>query len=415
MLQGVQYAVIGSSLYTMAQNGSLTQVGTGIGGNSFVRMCDNAVCIVIILPGTNIGYTYDLVSNQLKTITDPTFTSLGAIDLGFTDSYVVFMSMNKRTLYNADSADASIGHLTFNNATATPRELGTDAYVGMAVAYRSIVAIGEKTSELFIDNGNLTNSPFSSLPSAFVEMGALPGTAYCIVKQTMGTQGGGVIWVANDRTVQWKNGPSPDKASNPGIEAILEHADFTGSYGMAYSIGGHPMYVLVLPAEKRTLVYDTTTTEWHEMESFGLGYWRPLCIYGGYNKQLVGDSQGGKIGFLDTNVFTEWGTVRASRWVMQSIYDANNRISLRRVEIILGQGLAQLGLNPMLSLRISRDGGLTFHALPMRSLGTTGAYKNRAHWENCGTGRQTVLEFGLSEPVQSWVTDVQVVLSGGRF
>jgi hypothetical protein len=415
MLQGVQYAVIGSALYSMTQDGLLAQVGSGIGGNGFVRMCDNAVCLVIILPGTNVGYTYDLVSNQLKTITDPTFTSLGAIDVGFTDSYVVFMSTNKRTLYSADSADASIGHLTFNNATATPRELGSDLYVGMAIAYRGIVAIGEKSAELFIDNGNLTNSPFSSLPSAFVEMGALPGTAYCIAKQTMGTQGGGVYWVANDRTVQWKNGPNPVKASNPGIDAILEHADVTGSYALVYSCGGHPMYALMLPAEARTLVYDTTTTEWHEMESFGLGRWRPLCIYNGYGKQLVGDSQGGKIGFLDTEVFTEWGTVRSTRWTLQPIYDANNRISLRRVEIVLGQGLAPLGLNPMITLRVSNDGGKTFHALPMRSLGTTGAYKNRAHWENCGTSRKKVLEFELSDPVPSWITDVQVTLSGGRF
>lgn len=414
MMQGVEYAVIGPTLYTVSESGVLTAVGSGIGGNGFVRMTDNSACLVIVIPGTSFGYTYDLGSKTVRAITDENFTFYGAIDVGFDDSYVVFLSTDGRTLYNADSQIVSgQGKITFTAATPLPREFATDKFVGMIVDHRNIMPFGERTSESFVDVGNPTNSPFASLPYSFMEMGCHPLAGYTIVKQDQA-----VFWIANDLTVRRSNGQTPVRVSNHGIDGILEHANLQGCYALAFSNGGHPMVAFVLPNEPRTIVYDCTTNEWHEMASYGLGYWRPLCVHNAFGKYLVGDSQSGKIGILDSNTFTEWDQTRSSSWVHQPIYDATNKISHHRLELVLGQGYAPLvgaGSNPQITLQISDDGGITYVSMPMRSLGETGKYAHSCIWDNLGTAYQRVNRFEFSDPVQTWPADVQTLLSGGRY
>ena len=63
---------------------------------------------------------------------------------------------------------------------------------------------------------------------------------------------------------------------------------------------------------------------------------------------------------------TEWGrTVRTSTWIHQAVYQENNRLSHRRLELVLGGGFAPLtgnpqDVNPEITMSVSDDGGMTF-------------------------------------------------------
>lgn len=418
MMQGVLYAVIGPVLYTVSATGALAQVATGIGGgNSIVRMSDNTACLVIILPGTYTGYTY-VPGTGLAPITDETFTSLGAIDLGFLDTYIVFLAVNGRENYTSDSQEVSgQGPITFTAGTEFPREYGTDAFVGLSIDHREVIAFGERTTEGYIDAGNQTNSPLASAPDTFMEIGALPGTSLAVAKQDQG-----VFWIANDRTVRRKNGQTPVRVSDYGIEAILAKANVTGCYALVYPDSGHLMYAITLPAVGRTLVYDCNTQQWHELASpisagSGVhGQWRPSCIYNAFGKWLVGDSQSGQIGVLDSTVSTEFAANRNSIFTTQSVYDGNNRISHRRLELVMGGGLGNSSaVNPQVTLKVSDDGGKTYRTLPLRSLGAQGEYSQRAVWNNCGMARQRVYQFEVSDAVPMWAPDITAELQGGRW
>jgi hypothetical protein len=419
MMAGVEYTVIGPTLYTVSSVGALTQVGTGIAGTGFVRMVDNTACLVILLPATRTAYTYT-VANGLAQLTNTGFTAYGAIDLGFIDSYIVFLALDGREFFNDDGqAVSGSGPITFTSGAVFPREFGTDSFVGMAIQNRIICMLGQRTSEMYVDAGTpgTTNSPFTNAPDGYMELGMLPGTAYATVKQD-----NSLFWIASDKTVRRLNGQTPVRVSNHGIESILEHLDVTGSYGFPYSIGGHLFVALTFPAADagRTLVYDCTTTEWHELSSYGLGYWRPLCCHNAFGVFLVGDSQSGQIGVLDTSVRTEWGTARSTKWTHQAVYDSNNRISHRRVELVLGGGFASLtgsseAVTPQITLFASDDNGVTFRAFPTRSLGTTGNYTNRVTYFNAGISRQRVYKWELSADVQSWAVDMLCTLEGGRW
>jgi hypothetical protein len=416
MMGGVEYALIGPTLYTLSSVGALTQVGTGIPGSGLVRLTDNTQCLVILVPGSSTAYTYTILEATLTSVTLP----YAAVDCWFMDSYIVFLQANGRGFFNDDGqATSGTGPITFNNGNVFPREFGTDAFVGMCISNRNIFMFGQRTSEVYVDTGasSTVGTPFSDAPNGLLQIGMLPGAQYSAVLQN-----NQIFWLANDRTIRTLNGITPTRASNHGIEGILATLDVTGCYGFAYSMSGHLFVAWTFPAADaaRTLVYDCTTGEWHEMQSFGLGYWRPLCCHNAFGEYLVGDSQGGGIGVLDLSTLTEWSTVRTSSWTYQPVYNENNRLSHRRLELVLGGGFAPLNgaaqnVNPLITLKASDDGGITFRAFPDRSLGTSGQYLNRIVYFNLGMSRQRVYAFELSAAAESWATDTVLEVEGGRW
>lgn len=417
MMASVEYAVIGQTLYTVSSLGVLSSIATGIVGTGLVRMTDNTQCLVILIPGTTTAYTYT-VDNGFAQLTDPGFTAFGAIDLGFIDSFIVFLALNGREFFNDDGQIVSgAGPITFANGNVFPREFGTDKFVGMCIQNRTISILGERTSEFYINTGgsSTVGSPFSNAPDGYMQIGMLPGAAYTAV-----IQDNTFFWLANDRTIRRLNGQTPQRISNHGIECILESIDATGSYGLAYAIGGHLFVAFTFPAAARTIVYDCTTGEWHELSSPATSYWRVLSVHNAFGKYLVGDSQAGQIGVLDTTVRTEWGNPRTTSWIHQFIYDKHNRLSHRRLELVFGGGFAPLSgsqdqTNPFVSLSVSDDGGERFRAFPMRSLGTAAKYNARAVWFGLGIGRDRVYQFSLSSDALTWFTDVTADIEPGRW
>ncbi len=403
MMAGVLYVVSASDLYSVDSQGNATQLGSGIFGSGRVHMTGNGYCLVIILPAYKLGYTWT-VGGSLLPISSSTFTTYGALNVGFIDSYIVFLQQDGRGFYNDDGQITSgTGPITFNNFGQFPREYGTDPFVGMGILDRVIWMFGQLTTEAYIDAGNTAGSPFASAPNNFIEIGCAAGETITKCNQTL-------YFIANDLTVRALNGTTPVRVSNHAIEAILQTMVMTDAYGLAYSLGGHQMIAFTFPTSARTLVYDATTTEWHEMESYGYGYWRPYCQVNAYGLQLLGDSQNtGFIGQLSQSVYSEYGTPMVATWIHQPIYGMHNRIRHRRLELMLGTGesapLTGQGSDPLITLKKSDDGGHTWRTLPTKSLGSEGKRLTRVQWWNLGMARERVYQFNLSDPVALWLTD----------
>jgi hypothetical protein len=399
-MQGLLYAVIGPTLYSVSQLGVLTKLGTGIlGGSSFVRMTDNTACLVILAPNTAC-YTY-----CPNTLSQPNFLPLGlpfpAIDCHFLDSFICFLASNGRLFFNDDGQIVSgQNQITFATGAVFPREFGTDLFVGMGVDHREITNFGLWTSEGYINVGNPIGTPFSSAPQSFTESGCHPLAGYSVALQDQA-----LFYVASDKTVRRKNGQTPQRVSNSGIEAILEHANLQGSYALTPNIAGHPLWVYVMPSAFRTIAYDCLTSEWFEIESYNIGYWRALSYNNAYGRQFVGDSQGGGIGYLDTSVFTEFGVPLVATWVTQPVYSEHNRIISRRLELVVSTGEGGFtGAN--LSLYVSDDSANTFRGFPNRNLGPTGSYYVRATWFNLGQTRSRVYRFSTSDPTPTFTVQI---------
>lgn len=418
MMQGVLYAVIGPTLYSVSSSGALSQIGSGIPGSSFVRMVDNGACLTVLVPNSSVAFTYS-TGGGFQQLTAPGFTSLGAIDLGYIDSFTVFVQQNGQGFFNDDGkAVSGTGQITFNSGAQFLREFGTDPFVGMGIAHRAVTILGQGTGETYIDAGNAVGSPFSAAPDGFIQLGCALQGGYTIAIQDQALH-----FLANDLTIRRLTGQTPTRVSNHGIESVINTANLAGllagAYALTFTYLGHLFYAVTLPAAGRTLVLDVTTGEFHELSSIGTsnGQWRVLCAINAYGKQLVGDSLSGQIGYLDTTASTEFGTTQAMSWTHQAVYSNNQRISHRRLELLIGAGQAtSYTATPFVSLQVSDDGGNTFRAFPMKSLGQLGAYKQRIIWTNLGIGRQRVYQFTVSAPlVSSWVVDCLLDAAAGRF
>lgn len=399
------YAVIGTSLYSVASNGATTDIGD-IPGTDRVSMADNGNDLVIVRPETADGYHYN--GSTTVQITDLVFLGFGgAIRVGFVDGYFVFLPPSSNRVFNS-----GLNAVTFNALEVFTAEGQSGNIRGLLVDHREILLPKELTTELWYDAANDTGSPFSRSPDGLLNIGTAAGAS-------IGQQDNSPFWLANDKTFRRLASATPQKVSQYGIDSQVQRLTrFDDCFPMNYSIDGHLFIAFTFPNDGRTFVYDCATEEWHERESYGLGRWRANCTVQAYGKQLVGDSITGRIGILDPSTFYEWGEPQVVEWTYQPIYAQRNTVSLNRFEVAINTGNAPLtgqGSNPLITLKLSRNGGNTFRTLPTKSLGRTGKYEARAVWWQLGSGREIVPRIQLSDPVPVFSTDTQIEATGARF
>jgi len=409
MPDGTLYVVAGASMYRVGQDGTLTQLsGTAIGGNGPVRVATNGTDIVVC-PGDGTGY-YTSDGSTVGQINDPVFTQGGGgADPVFIDQYIVFRRRNSAQFFNTGLNSLTFNALDFASAEGAPGYL-----VGLLANNRELVLLKEHSTELWYNAGNPSGSPFSRSPSGFKEA---PG---CGASLSLCTQDNAPFMVASDRTVR-RLGSVWEKVSHPGIEGILQQmTQISDCIALPYTQEGHLFIAFTFRHAGRTLVYDVTTREWHERDSIintaSLGYWRPSCILQAYGKQIVGDSQSGKLGILDPNTHEEWGEPQRVDITWQPVYANRNRVFVYAFELHVGAGVGLItgqGSDPLCTLFVSSDDGQTWRAKAVRTLGRIGEYRRRVRWTCLGSHHAFVPRVQITDPVPVFVVDALIDAEGG--
>lgn len=405
VMNGVLYAVVGTGLYSIDENGDETQITGTIPGSTRVRMKNNGTDMIINLPdGT--AYQTDGVTNVTE-IVDSTFTGWLGCDVDYLDSYFVFRRPGTEQFFNTGPAEISFDALDITAADGAP-----DDVVGLIVNNRELILAGENTVERWYNAANQPpGSPFSRSPSGFHEIGCAAGATLC-------SQDNSPFMLASDKTFR-RLDSNWQRVSQHGIEAVINRLSaISDGFAIPFTQEGHLCVAFTFPSAARTLVFDATTQQWHERDSLGHGAWRVNCIANVYGKQIVGDSLSGKLGYLDSDTFEEWGEPQRVSWTYQSIYADRNRASHRRFELVVaaGQGLVTgQGSNPLATLKASDNGGETFVSRPVRSLGVRGNYEARAVWWNLGTSPNRVYKVDVTDPIPLFAIDTQIEAEGARF
>jgi len=421
-MAGVVYAVVGFDLFTVNSSGTFTIVpgsNSSIIGTGFVRMTDNGACLVILVPGTDICFTYTPFAGGggLQQLSALFFLNLGgAIDVWYVDTFIVFLANNNGgngsyTFFNDDGRLSSgNAQITFATAASFSRQFGTDPFYGMCVDHRELLMFGSRSSEGFLNTGNPTGSPFSSASDTYMPYGVHPQCPFSIALQD-----NSVMWVCNDLTVRRRDGQTPVRISTAGVEAVLSNANkqglLPGTYALSSPAGGptwngHPFYVLTIPLAERTLVYDCLTQQWFDLVSVLNGQevqYRGLAYLNAFGKQMIGDSESGTIGYLDDTVQTEFGnaaTPVVCAFTTQPLYKGNNRQIVRRVEAVVTAGAGPTpSVAPRINLLLSDNWGETFDVSgdDSQTLGLPGDTGNRAVWWNLGQYYSLVMQFRVTD------------------
>jgi hypothetical protein len=437
-MMGVVYAVVGFDLYTVNSVGVFSLVLGSAGqltGSGFVRMTDNGACLVILVPGTDICFTLCPNGGGYQALNAAFFLGFGgAIDCWYVDTFIVFLANNNGgngsyTFFNDDGRQVSGNNqITFTTAASFSRQFGTDPFYGMCVDHRQVIMFGSRSTEGFVNTGNAVGSPFSAAPDTIMPYGVHPKCPF-----TIALQDNTVFFVANDLTVRRREGQTPVRISTAAIEAILlaanKQGNLTGCYAVSSPAGsptwaGHPFYVLTIPGQGVTLAYDCVTQQWFDLVSVVNGQeiqYRALSYLNAFGKQLIGDSQGGTIGYLDDMVQTEFGNANAPvvcAFTAAPIYDGNNRLIIRRIEAVVtaGAGPTQ-GVAPKISLLLSDNWGQTFDVSgdDSQTLGLPGDTDNRAIWWNLGQHYSLVPQFRVTDASTTFTVAVEADIEPGKW
>ena len=392
------YVVSGSELYYVTSAGSATLIGN-IGTPTRIDISSNTTHVVVV--NEPKGYYWD--GTTFGEIVDDDFVSRGAGDVEFIDDFMLFREPDSGRFFGADLGSVTeFDALQFSIADSAP-----DNLVGMIALQRLLINFGSKSGELW-ENTGIAGFPFERIINGTFEEG-------CINAKTVAIEDNSVYWVSDDHTVRRLEGITPVRVSTHAIETAIAASTLSTLEAFTYDQGGHFFYVLA--ADEGTWVFDITTGAWSERKTHLKDNWTPRYHAKFAGMELVGDSESNKVGQLDYDTHTEWGSTQRMEWTYQPIYAEGRRAFHDRLEIVLETGIGTTtgqGVDPKIMLQYSDDGGKTWVSLPDKSLGALGKPETRAIWTNLGSSTQRSYRAAVSDPIQITVIDTLLEGKGGR-
>jgi hypothetical protein len=392
---GTGYGVCGSSVYAISSTWGLTKLGDIATQTGKVSMVDNANYLVMV-DGTNVGYTVKLSTNTFAPITDSAF--LGANTVDFLDGFLVLNDPNTQEFY------ISLANTIQFDATDFASKSGySDKLVGVAVTKRYIYLLGVATTEVWFDAGDTTFA-MERLPGVFMQYG-------CGAVGSIAQMDGDIYWLAQSpqgvafvcRSRQF----NAEHISTFALDNELAgYATLSDAIGFTYEIDGHFFYVLTFPTADKTWQYDLSTGQWNELNwvdtNGNLHRHRANCYASLYGQPIVGDWQNGNLYLWDVNNYTDNGNpIPRIRSFAHSVDDNSDRIRYREfiANMEVGNG-ANNGSVPVF-LRWSDTRGRSWGNAIEGSLGMEGEYIKSIQFQRLGMARDRVFELSWSAPCKT--------------
>lgn len=391
------YAVVGTTLWSIIEDGTATNVGT-IGGSDRLSMACNGrqVCIVSRQSGS---FIYSL-GGGLQQITDADFyPSDGVV---FINQYFAHRRQSSQVFFLSALANGlSYDALDFASAEANPDNLR-----GHLADNGEIWLFGETDTEVWTNTG-AADFPFSRVQGAVLQKGILSRDLCARMANT-------VFWVGNDGVVYAAAGYQPQRISTHAIETRIDEIDTTGGYALTYSQEGHNFLVLTFPAADQTFVFDSASGQWHERSSRYENrdrYWRPAAIVEAFGRLFVFDSFSGKVGYLDLDTYTEFSESIIWERLTAVVHADARPVVMSNIQIIAETGVGVLGEDtPLMLLSYSDDGGRTFTNDREGSMGDVGQYRKRIKWNRLGCFYQRVIRLRGSAAVRRAIITAEAEL-----
>ena len=406
-MAGVPYFVNGTSLYSMSDTFVLTTIGT-IDGTARVSMADNGTQLMVLVPSGK-GYIYNHSTDVFAEITDVDFIANGAPQfVVFIDGYFLITTDTKKFIVSAINNGLAYNALDFGTAESDP-----DDIVAPVVFKNQLFISGGETFEAFQNIGG-ADFPFSRT-GLFLQKGCFSPYSLVNAQDTFMWVGGG----NNESPAIWAlNGNSTVKVSTTAIDSILSgltQAQVSAIYSWVYANKGAYFIGFSLPST--TLVYDTTSQKWHERKSSisgTIGAFRVSSIVKAYNRILCGDIVDGRIGEMDSDVYTEYGNTITRTIATQPFQNNMQSVFFPSLELTVESGVGNAAVeDPQIVMERSLD-GKTWTGAIARGLGKIGEYNRRAIWRRNGrASRFEVFRFTLTDAVKPVIIQLTANIIGG--
>lgn len=386
----VFYVISGIQLWRVEQDKTATLLGTFDEINQPVMSAN--LTQIIVVNGVS-GYVWDETTLIFTKLSNPAFYPSQTVC--YQDGYLIFGREGTGQFFVSELDDAlNYNALNFDEAT-----LRGDVIQAVVSDTRNVWLIGARTMECWYNAGQTTGVPFVPNKGAASLRGTVSGRS--VVSSQIG-----IFFLGDDHNVYWLNGYTPKNISTDAqAKELTGYSDLSNAFGFMMNIDGHWFYVLTLPDQKRTFVYDPDEDAWHNRESYQLGYWRAACYESIFGINIVGDSESNKLGWLDRHVYQEYG----GHWVAKrvtGVFAAKNKlVSANRLELSFASGQVPQNITHQARLRWSDDKGMTYGNPIIETIGLAGHGEMRAVWWSMASFRQRVYELSISTPANRDLID----------
>jgi hypothetical protein len=273
--------------------------------------------------------------------------------------------------------------------------------------------------------GQWTIEPFQNVGGAGFPYQRIEGASYekgCHAKHTPIQWDGAFYFVGggkNERTSIYRAGSAgePEKISSDAIDTEIQKFtvdEISDAYSFTYGINGHAFVGFTFRSvvvSSRTFVFNVTATKlsgkkvWFEQQTgVSDNAWRIASLDYVYNKLIVTDAIDGRIGYLDENVYTEYGDVLLAEKITPPIFVEGAATIFHDLELIIdaGQGLITgQGSDPQVMMEFTDDGWRTKSYELWTSLGGIGEYYKRAEWRRLQHSPQArSYSFKITDPIK---------------
>lgn len=384
------YLVAGSTLYKF-DGTILTTLGMLSSQTGRCTMIFNDNDQIMVSDGSVAYYWNGLT---LQTVTLPAGVTCG--NLAYLGGYGIFNQPGTGVFWITGPNDFStVDALDFATAESSP-----DNLVTVFTNHNELWLAGTATTEIWQLSGG-SDFPFTPYTNAQIERGTSAALSY-------GSEDNTLFFLGDDKIVYRADGYRPMRVSNAAVEDAITGVSATALAGAnchLYTWRGSKFLTLTFGSEL-SLQYNIGTGLWNRAKTFGYDYWNVIGSNGhrsDYLLTIAGISQLAKVNKDEGGILFRGG-------VSAPGYASNKRMTVAEFYLDAEVGRAALGVEPQVMLRCALDGE-TFGNERVKTLGTTGAYRNRAVWRGMGQGRKPVLEIGVTDDFEFTITSARATVS----
>ena len=371
---GTLFAASGGALYSITSAGVPTSLG--VIADDVNTFMEGYAANVTVTAGGNY-YVWD--GATLSTVTGGAFSNIGSV--AFASGYTILTEKDGSRFQWAELQDpATLNGLNFATAEAVD-----DTLLRAMTHKGNVYLFGKASTEIWYLTGGANANAFARMSGGVIDRGVL-------APQLVTDFGEGMFFVGDDGIGYILAGGTPMPVSVRGFETAV--AEETPTHCFYYETEGHK-FVVVRFADRPSWVYDISMAEWHERAVGNtLEAWRVVGAAKAYGKWRGISTLSNVTTFEGVS---DLGATILKRAVSSTYEVDENRVRLQRLIMRARTGFSNLGRDMQLTLRLSRDRGLTWGAPKARSLGTLGNYADRAVWRSLGQFRSITAEITLGD------------------
>ncbi len=372
---------------------------------------------VMLVDGTTTGYILDIASDDLNPIADGDF--LGGATVCFIDGYFLYSPLNSGFIH----ASALNNGTSWNPLDIATAEGSPDNIQQLAVSRGELWVIGERSTEIWYDNGAVTGLPFQPHQGMGLEIG-------CGAIRSVAQLERSLIWLDNRGIIVQSQPAAFIRSGSTTFELvaisddsiqnqIANYGAIADAIGISYVDRGHIFYQITFPSVRKTWLYDSATKIWTERTSYD-----PVTEEESYHRahyqariglhNIVGGSDSSKLYLLTATALEDDGEPIHRERITTNFALEGRLMEVSRLQIRITTGLGPVtgtGSDPKISMQYTNDAGHTWSDPVERSMGPTGHYALPIIWNRLGSGREWAFRFTISEPIEFSIVDAYIQIS----